>query len=92
MTEPRLSDAELDALGKDARWDSLYGERAIAELRALREQGADLERGHNEAVARLLIVEEQNAKLVAALEKWGFHPRGRAAQVAAYKEAPRRAR
>ena len=35
MTE-RLTDAELDAIGKDANWDSLYGERAIEELRALR--------------------------------------------------------
>ena len=35
MDKP-LTDAELNALGKDANWDSRYGERAIAELLALR--------------------------------------------------------
>lgn len=41
MTD-RLTDAELDALGRDSRWDTRYGERAIAELRALRDENAAL--------------------------------------------------
>lgn len=35
MTE-RLTNAELNALGRDANWDTRYGERAITELRELR--------------------------------------------------------
>lgn len=68
-TLPRLTAAELDALGKDANWDSRYGERAIKELKALREQ--------NQILAQTVIdfgetdvqLREQNAALVAALEE-----------------------
>lgn len=50
MAKP-LTKAELEALGKDARWDSRYGERAIAELRELREQNAALVAAHAECEA-----------------------------------------
>ena len=63
-----LTDAELDALGKDARWDSLYGERAIKELRARRAEHDKTARiALDNAVAWEEMV-EQNAKLAAALE------------------------
>ena len=66
-----LTPAELEALGKDARWDSLYGERAIAELRELRE--AVKQDAADTATVVALYAErnalrEQNAKLAKALK------------------------
>ena len=60
MVKP-LTDAELNALGKDGRWDSIYGERAIKELLALREQVIQARAGEQVYVDLV----EQNTKLQA---------------------------
>lgn len=71
MSDTRLTDAELDALGKDVNWDSRYGERAIEELRELR---AAVRQDEIDAAAVVALyaernaLQEQNKKLVAALK------------------------
>lgn len=80
MNKP-LTDAELNAIATEhPAWshENLHSEcgmfpclvaRATKELRELREQNTDLQRGHNEAVSRLLSVEGQNTNLVTAADK-----------------------
>ena len=69
----RLTDADLDALGKDGNWDSRYGERAIAELRELRAEHSECQAIIDSAEAHATAWKaeynksfDENAKLVAA--------------------------
>ena len=74
MDKP-LTDAELDGFIRQCATNPVSAKRVVAELRALREQNAELLAERDEAVCIALdnaaardTTLEQNAKLVAALE------------------------